>query len=416
MTYTELITKTKENLYLEDTGVIKVGLASIIATRLRLGEPIWLIIIGASSGGKSQILRPLSLTDAKFLHRIDDLTENTFLSGMKVGKGNPEPSLLHRIGTFGMLVISDLTVIFSKNREARSAILSQFRMIYDGEMTKFSGTSGEPLHWGPGSLGVLAGSTPSIYGHFEEVSDMGERFIYYRMKDYDAEKATRLAMNRKVFGKELDKELSGTFSEYIKDTVKGYTGGEIILPEHVREHIIKIALFAERARTTISMDFQKKNVIRIPVPAFPMRISLQLEALAKGLYIMSGGMITTEDIAILDRCAYSLTNEEKRGALRALASSKGGASVQTSKIADLIGLSTDVTRNILQNLAAVGVIDRSGSGGDLTWSFKREVDREFVVRVEGLTEVVHERRDVSNEETDEIEEITNNALDKWGTQ
>jgi len=89
--------------YFEDTNIIDVALASIIATRMKLGEPVWLVIIGPSSGGKSQILRPLALTDPKFLHRIDDLTENTFLSGMKMG-GDKDAALLKRIGSSGILV------------------------------------------------------------------------------------------------------------------------------------------------------------------------------------------------------------------------------------------------------------------------------------------------------------------------
>ncbi len=154
---------------------------------MKIGDPIWLILIGPSSSGKSQVLRPLSLTDNKFLHRVDDLTENTFLSAM----AGADKSLLTKIGKHGMIVISDLTVLFSKSSEARSTILSQFRMIYDGEMTKHAGNLPEPLKW-EGYVGILAGSTPSIYVNFEEVADMGERFIYYRMKPFNAVKATNV--------------------------------------------------------------------------------------------------------------------------------------------------------------------------------------------------------------------------------
>jgi len=76
-------------------------------------------------------------------------------------------------------------------------------MVYDGKMTKYSGNNPEPITW-EGYVGVLAGSTPSVYGHFEKVADMGERFIYYRMKEFDQKKAMTLAMERTVYGKELD--------------------------------------------------------------------------------------------------------------------------------------------------------------------------------------------------------------------
>lgn len=421
MTLPELKKSIQEYQYFEDTGCIDVALAGIVATKLKLGDPIWLILIGASSGGKSQILRPLAMIDAKFLHRVDDLTENTFLSGMKVGKGKPEPSLLHRIGAHGIIVVSDLTVIFSKNKESRSAILSQFRMIYDGEMNKFAGTSGEPLTW-KGELGVLAGSTPSIYGHFEEVSDMGERFIYYRMKDYNAEKATKLAMGRSIYGKELDKILSDKYSEYVKEVVRGHGGGPVALPEGVRERIVRIAGFAEKIRTSITMDFQRKDITRKPVVAFPMRVALQLVSLAKGLTVMrlADGQpegLSVEDMKLLDWCAYSLANEEKRGVLKILAGVDFETALTTQKIADLLGLSTTITGYILQNLSAVGVLVRSGNNrGELTWKIVRHDDWQLVREIEGIDEsVIHDERELSSEESekDEMDKVTDHALEMF---
>jgi predicted transcriptional regulator len=414
MTYNELITKVKEYQYLEDDKVIKVALAGIVSTRLRLSPPIWYIIIGASSGGKSQILRPLSITDPKFLHRVDDLTENTFLSGMKARKGEKEPSLLRRIGTHGMMVISDLTVLFSKAKESRGSILAQLRMVYDGEMNKFSGTSNEPLHW-HGDVGIIAGSTPSIYAHFEEVADMGERFIYYRMKDFDDEKATRLALSRKINGRELDEKLAELYAEYIKKVVKSVTDRDsVILPEEVTNRIIKVSSFAERIRTPAHLDWREKTIDKIPVRAKPVRVALQLDGLAKGLLVMSGEL-SEDDIQAIEWCGYSLANEEKRAILKILAGIDEDADMSTQKIADLIGLSTSITGTILQNLASINVIKRSGRGEGLYWSIKDKNDRETVRRLEGITENrQHADRELSQEEIDDSEDLANNALDNWG--
>ncbi|GAF89504.1 unnamed protein product, partial [marine sediment metagenome] len=120
----ELKKNIAEYVYMEDTGIIDISIASIIANRMKIGDPIWMMIIGESSGGKSQILRPLALTDEKFIHKVDDITENTFLTG---SKGND--SFLNKIGSNGIISISDMTVLFSKNSESRGAVLSQLRMI-----------------------------------------------------------------------------------------------------------------------------------------------------------------------------------------------------------------------------------------------------------------------------------------------
>jgi len=389
MNFKELEDKVAEHLYGEDSGMLRIALASLIATRLKVADPVWLIIIGPPSSGKSQVLRPLALTDAKFIHRVDDVTENTFLSGAKTGKEGGEVSFLKKIGSHGMIVISDFTVIFSKNSESRSAILSQFRMIYDGEMVKHVGNSPIPIEW-KGSLGVLAGSTPSIYTHFEEVADMGERFIYYRMKSYDTEKATRLSLGRKTFGKDLDDKLSGMYAEYIKDCVKGCKDiGPIEVSEPVKERILQIAMFAAKLRTPAHYDKYIGQIDRVPVSEMPMRVALQLSAIAKGLMAMchqdrEDTVLDEKDISYIEWCAYSLANEERRACLRALAGVSWETAMGTGDVADKIGLSTDVTRLHLQHLAAIGILERSGGGDSLAWKFLRKEEWAIVKRLEGL--------------------------------
>lgn len=406
MKLNELKAEVQKYQYFEDTSIIDVSLASIIANRLRLGDPIWLVIIGASSGGKSQILRPLALTDEKFLHRIDDVTENTFLSGAKV-KGDEPVSLLLRIGSQGIIVISDFTVIMSKSPETRTTILSQFRMIYEGEMTKYSGNSAKPIRWpatGTGYLGVLAGSTPSIYGHFEDVADMGERFIYFRMRELDAKKATDLALSRTVFGGELDKILATLYGEYIMDVVRNVDVSKIVITPEVRERLVEVAMFAERVRTTAHKEWRGELIDKIPVPAYPMRIALQLTSIVKGLAAIklheTGSCnFNEEDLSVIDWIAYSLANEEKRACLKIVASVAYDIKVSTTTVADMIGLDTKIVRVILQNLASVGVLDRNGSDGSLTWCFKNEKDYKIMRRIEHIKEdIVIVQRELTYEE------------------
>lgn len=424
MNLSDLKKEIQKYQYFEDTQIIDVALASIIANRLRFGRPIWLIVIGASSGGKSQILRPLSITDSKFLHRVDDVTENTFLSGIRAKEDEPI-SLLLRIGHHGMIVISDFTVIMSKPSESRSTILSQFRMIYDGEMTKHSGTSKNAITWPghghkKGHLGVLAGSTPSIYSHMEQVSDMGERFIYYRMKDYNPEKATHLAMSRKVDENNLDDILATLYGDYIKDVVLSYNAEDSLeLDEKTKERIIEISAFAERVRTTAEFDRYEKIITKIPVPAFPMRVALQLSAIAKGLLVIRKHetgeyKLTEDDLSSLDWVAYSLANEEKRACLKVLASVAFESPMTTSTISDQIGLDTKIVRIVLQNLASVGVLKRDGSSDStaLKWSFKNRNDYEIVRRIEHIKNTsIIENRDVSDEE--EVEQLDDRLAENW---
>lgn len=395
--------------YFEDTSVIDLTLASLIATQQQVGDPIWIVIIGASSGGKSQILRPLSLTNEKFIHRVDDLTENTFLSAKQ---GDEKNSLLHRIGKRGIIAISDLTVLFSKNAESRNAILSQFRMIYDGEMTKMSGNSNKANTW-KGKIGILSGSTPSIYAKFEEVADMGERFLYYRMKEYDPEKATKIALNRTVFGSDLDDVLSDLYRTYMLSVAETLEENEIdfSLTQAVKDRIIEVAMLAERIRTVAKKDWKGEVITNIPVPAMPMRVALQLSNIAKGLMAISyheKGTTELDDefLHILDWCSYSLANEEKRACLDVIAKHDFGLQIRTSIVADVVGLDTNVTKNILQNLSAVGILTRDAdhSGNSLMWSIAKESDWKVLRRISEIKESVNLKdRELTVEEDVETE-------------
>ena len=416
MTFLELQQAVSQYVYTEDEGLLRVSLASIIATRLNLGDPIWMIIIGPSSSGKSQILRPLALTDPKFIHRVDDLTENTLLSGIQTGKGKDDISLLKRIGEKGIIVVSDFTVIFSKSSETKNAILGQLRMVYDGEMTKYSGNKSEPITW-RGSLGVVAGSTPSVYSHFEEVADMGERFIYYRMKDYDIEKATRTSLSRTLFGRELDQKLSDLYAEYIKSAVKNLTQKLPEVAPEVYDRIVNISMFAAKLRTPTHYDKYQKAIDRIPVPEMPMRVSLQLMNLVKGLMAMkyydTGHFELEEtDIKYVEWCAYSLANEERRACLKIFAQNEFDNPLETQTIADIIGLSTEITRMNLQHLSAIGIVTRAGLGTNLAWKLKDKTIWKTVRNLEDIkAKIKVKNRDLSFEEQDEIAE---KAGELWG--
>ncbi len=274
-------------------------------------------------------------------------------------------------------------------------------------MTKYSGTSNEPITW-KGSLGVLAGSTPSIYTHFEEVADMGERFIYYRMKNYDIEKATRISLDRKIFGKELDEKLSDIYAEYVKDSIKNVKDMPDVSPE-VHERIINIAMFAALLRTPTHYDRYAKVIDKLPISEMPMRVALQLLAVAKGLMVMSyydheSWELSEKDIGYIEWCAYSLANEERRACLRILSSIPEYEYISGQAIADQIGLNTTVINMNLQHLSAIGVVDRFGDGTSLKWRMKNIDYWNIVRRLEEIEEVVPiQERLITNEEDSELD-------------
>lgn len=381
--------KMREHLYMEDEDILDVIMAASITNIMQLGQPVWLVIIGAPSSGKTQYISPLEYSQPegkKIIHEITDITPNTFLSGTLSKKASDfEPSLLKRIGDHGILLFPDLTALFSKEAQTLHEILGQLRHIYDGHLTKLTGNQ-EPISW-KGKLGIIGASTASLYRHFESIADMGERFMYYRMKPYDIDKAVDKSLSRELYGQALDEHIGALYKEYLSDVIQSHEKPPIFSDED-NEKIKKMAKLASVIRTSVHVNERTQLVDRIPESEMPMRTALQLRGLAIGMCIMneneSGNpTLTPKNFRALEWCAFSLANDERRKTLQALAEYPAGCT--SSAIAMTLGLPTGSTSVYLQQLASLRVCRRlkvDGNNADL-WQLEDEDIREIVLRLSG---------------------------------
>lgn len=358
MTRAEFHTELQKYLYIEDMGMVDVILASIVANSLQIGDPVWLTIIGPSSGGKSQIIRPFAQGNSSYIHRIDDLTPNTLLSGSLGLEG----SLLGRIGSAGIISMDDLTVLFSKNAEQRGEILSQFRMIYDGHFSKSSGNRKEDISW-RGYVGMIAGSTPSIYRYFNEVADMGERFINYRMKKIDIKKAVEFVTANPYTSTELNNHLSELTREFIPPLVQSLPHKSDIPPLHDEtKHIIQEASHhMTLLRTPIHIDERSGLVDEFPEPEMPFRVMKQLTYLARGMQCIApdpSAPLPEDMTRALQWTAYSLANDKRRAFLGAVVALSSQAKKITARnVASITGMHPDIAARGLAQLQALQIIE-----------------------------------------------------------
>jgi len=396
--------KMREHLYMEDEDILDVIMAASITNVMQLGQPVWLVIIGAPSSGKTQYIAPLEYAQPagkQIIHEITDITPNTFLSG-SLGKKSSEfePSLLKRIGDHGILLFPDLTALFSKETQTLHEILGQLRHIYDGHLTKLTGNQ-EPISW-KGKLGIIGASTASLYRHFEEIADMGERFMYYRMKPYDIDKAVDKSLGRTLYGRALDEHIGELYKEYIGDVIQAHAADPVFSEEDNRK-IKEMAKLASVIRTSVHTNERTQEVDRIPEPEMPMRTALQLRGLALGMCIMNENengeaKLTEKNFRALEWCAFSLANDERRKTLQALATYVSGCNA--AAIGMTLGLPTGSASAYLQQLAALRVCRRikvDGSNADL-WQMEDESMRDIILRLSGI-----ERQDGAFVVEDDVE-------------
>lgn len=376
-------------LLLKDRGVVKMICATIIANRLDL-DPVWLLLVAASSGGKSELIH--AITGFEWVFNISDLTVNTFASGQK--KTGKETSLLLKMSN-GVMAFKDFTSILSKEKEARKAIMGQLREIYDGEYVKRTGT-GDDITW-KGKIGAIAGATEAVYVHLEEMSQMGDRFIMYCIEQPDRMEVAKRALQNSHDMLEKREHLKACFKAYITYVLDNMNmvDGEIKLDPASELHLLEVADFATRARSAVLTDFKTGLVKFVPAPEMPMRVTGQLSTLATAFIAMARaapgmagsplleGKLTESDYRLLYKTAFDSIPKMRRTALHALAKYKDG--VTTAGLATSLELPTPSVGQYLAQVNALSICSRvkkPGGQGDL-WVLKEQY-RSLMVRLEGI--------------------------------
>ena len=206
-------------LHLPDPDVVLVVLAVVVANRMP-GDPVWLLVVGPSGGGKTEILQAISgLPDVTV---AGVLTEASLLSGTpkKDKAGGARGGLLRDIGPFGIVTLKDFGSVLSMKAEARAALLAALREVYDGEWTRHVGTDGgRTLHWS-GKVGLVAGCTPVIDTHHGVMAALGERFAMYRLAVEDDDAQARASLDHHGH----EDEMRGELRAAVGDLLDGLAG------------------------------------------------------------------------------------------------------------------------------------------------------------------------------------------------
>lgn len=393
-------------LLMEDRGIVKTICAVVVANKMDL-DPVWLFVVGPPSGGKTEMITAVEGLD--FVHAIDTMTVNTFASGQK--RAGKETSLLLRIND-GIITYKDFTAILDMNKDARKEIMGQLRCIYDGKFNKETGT-GDSIKW-KGKLGMLAAVTSIIHERANEFKSMGERFVQYAIKQPD-----RIEMARRVFknahGMEAKrKNIQDSFSEYINYVLENLEDIDIELTEHTKEEILKIADYSTRARSGLEKDERNPMKIKfVPDIEMPARVMGQLFTLASAFialdktrpdHLLGNGAKETElsdkDRDLVYKIALDSIPRKRRQALQQLA--KFAKGVSTAGLAVLLKYHTDVMKETLYELNALGLCDRKRDGAKDMWYINKDY-RDTILKFEDM-KLVDEKLEAEDDAEDYTEQ------------
>lgn len=368
-----------EALLLADRDLIRLMAASVIANQID-GNPVWLMIVASSSGGKTATL--MTLDELEFIPGrrvtffISDLTENTLASGFKV-QGGGDASLLNQMPVGGIMIFKDFTSMLTKRHETRDTIMGQLREVYDRKFDKRTGNK-QDVAW-KGRVGALAGVTEAVHEYMSSMSVMGDRFIMYAPIQPDRRALLRFIMKLKTDKSNQEERLlaaRAAMQSYLQICVQNIDKAEMIMNDSDKEHLMEVADFVTKARSGVIEDVRTGAVRFVPSAEMPTRLIDQLLSIAQSLCLMRlvdgrDTALDKGDMALLFKIAFDSIPLKRLWALKQLATYTMG--VSTAGIAAIIGYETDVVKQWLAQLNALGIIDRMKNmgRGDL-WTLRPE--------------------------------------------
>jgi 5S rRNA maturation endonuclease (ribonuclease M5) len=365
-TVSDLIATLQSYLHLDDQGYVWFSLAVAVSGFAFDGEPLWGMLVGPSSSGKTEAIRMLGNV-AGF---IDDLTASSLMSWTK-GKDPKPTGVLYRIADPGVVTIGDFsTVLAMSNKGQKDQLFAMLRRVYDGAVTRDLGTAKQQLRW-RGRLTILAASTPIIDDYSSHADSLGPRWLYYRLPSRSTE-AKRLQARAARIPATEGRERAAAQTEAIvaKAVERARALGDV--PDRLADFLHDVAIVCCYGRAGVPRSgYGRREITGLATPEEPARLNKQLTQLVRALIALGATGVRATSIA--RRAALDSIPQARRRCLELLATD---LEMSVSEIAREIGCDRKVARFALEDLAAAGLLswpdnydteEETGGRGEDRW-------------------------------------------------
>ena len=349
----DILETFQQSLWLPDAGVVHLALATVAANRLP-GDPLWLLIVGPPSSGKTVALDALS--DLPEFHPVSTFTEAGLLSGSS-GNNGGTGGLLRQVGDRGLIVASDFGTLLNEHGSTRNRLFACLREVYDGKFVRQLGTEGGRTYAWVGHAGFVGACTEAIDSPAIDLGLLGERFTYYRMPEASPndEHLTCLVANERAGHQPADRaKRASAVAEFfagldLPDTLP-------MLDEEAENRLITLAGIGARCRSSVVREGFSREVEMVPGRERSTRLFGQLRQLHAGLVVI--GTEAAETWRLVTKAALDGIPPGRRAAMDYLMAERGEHA--TAVVAGHLRLPVTPTRRHLQDLYAHGVVDLSG--------------------------------------------------------
>jgi len=345
-----VISVFKKWLHVAEDYVIVGPLCAAIANFCP-GESDIIGIVGPSGSSKTEFIRSLGTKENDLVYPVSTITDKTLVSGY------PESDDLAPRLKGRLLTIKDLTSILSSRDTVRSGIFADFREMADGYIHKEYG-SGVIKDYQGLSSSVLFASTNAIEQYNSLYSSLGQRLIFIRPRG-DPKKARERAKANRGSESAMRRDISNAVMGFIRQ--KKAEVEERGLPEEpgwFDEEMGELYDLLAIARTTLRTDIHG-NINEIPEPEFPTRIAKTVSRLcAVHAMVYGRDELNEDDFNFGLRIILDNIPTKRSHVLMVVRDNW----LTTAEIASLARLPTASTKKILEELHALGIVDKLLAG------------------------------------------------------
>jgi hypothetical protein len=335
-----------------DPDSMMVAMATAVSVAAVDRDPLWVLLVGPSSGSKTESIRTVfGIAD----RNENDITVAGFLTGGKGTKDKPArvTGMLPKLGDGcnAFVTVSDMGSVVSQtggNRSgsSQSQIFNALRDIYDGSFTRTMAAA--ELKW-TGRLTFLAGVTPAIDELRAHQSALGTRWVYYRLESLS--KANRRKVAKKANRRDELREHRKRTSAIVEELVEAGRGRlpGIEVSDETNEVVEMCADIAGYGRVNLPRDY-RGFVTGVADWEEPGRLAAQLGLLASSLAALR---LDDESVQrIVRHAACSCMPPDMLAAIR-----EAHRWRTTYDIAESAGLDRHVATRALEAWEATGVIE-----------------------------------------------------------
>lgn len=357
-----------KHLKLDSEDTLAVVMSTILAHRLP-GDPLWLLLVGKSGAGKTEMLSTLEGYDSCVF--TAEFTPHTLISGMPT-IGGGDPSLLPKLDN-KVLVIKDFTVILSMHPTGRDEIFGQLREAYDGSYTKQFGNGIKREY--ESRFGIIAGVTNKVDEYASLHAGLGERFLKYRVQP------PKLGMEQDIIMSAImqaghEEPMREDLKEAVEDFLNNTPDDEPPVTPEVANRVTAIAIVISRLRGSISIN--EYTGVQHSKAMFEMgtRLAKQLVRLWKGLMMYFGPKEIDNALTIVRRIAIGSVVDKREEVVRQLfklCTEEDGPVSRSALALRCHGISDSTVARELDELSLLGIVSSTARKGNAkVWYFTKE--------------------------------------------